>query len=91
MVDGISLLVLSQITFMLLKIILPRELTSILKLDVLTNQKRWNKMVVYLIVMSLTYHSTNIVMMPSEAMCNKIGTEMVALDTKKKTIYKCVK
>ncbi len=48
-------------------------------------------MVVYLIVMSLTYHSTSVTMMPSEAMCNKIGTEMVKMDTKKKTIYECVK
>ena len=41
--------------------------------------------------MSLSHYSTNIIMMPSVQMCEKVGTEMIKMDKKKKTIYKCVK
>ena len=47
-------------------------------------------MIVYLVVMSMSYYSTNIIMMPSLAMCEKVGNEIMLMDKKKKTIYKCV-
>jgi hypothetical protein len=46
-------------------------------------------MVVYLIVMNL--YGTNVTMMPSVQMCERIGNTVVAMDKKKRTIYKCVK
>ena len=46
-------------------------------------------MAIYMIIMSLTYHTTNVVMMPSVQMCERIGNEMIKMD--KKIKYKCVK